>query len=294
MNWDSPSVQIIREELRRLLNAVRQKNAKASPRNQKTLSVHWSNALGAFVLKAIAPWIKRCRLKGIDAKNVSGFIDRIRPETGPEPILALIDEYFSWNRIALKRDERAELTDICNVVTACWKVCYLLVNNSVIVQNREELQKLTLRTPARIEWLEDAVVAELLRYIGFVFQEDLDQFRSLEDEIEKTLGPLREEFQRRLNTVAFNVYPDYATKRAVAVAIQDVADRLRVAFKCPECGDPARLKCVMTGTAKTGVVSFGHSQTTHRGKTTMPALEIVPLPPDKRKTRAEEKSDDGD
>jgi hypothetical protein len=72
-----------------------------------------------------------------------------------------------------------------------------------------------------------------------------------------------------------------AANKAILAAIQGLLQRLGLRVCCPYCGEPAILRCRPHSYAKGGAFGFGHSQATHGGWITFPALKLVPAPPNR-------------
>lgn len=70
--------------------------------------------------------------------------------------------------------------------------------------------------------------------------------------------------------------------QAFAKMIHKLLDSYGLRAKCPECGNPAILRCLRAGNAKNGAFVFDHylenGRTFHGGPTTVPLIRIVPKP----------------
>jgi len=105
-------------------------------------------------------------------------------------------------------------------------------------------------------------------------------------EIENALQAPRLSFEALLRSVEGRNYESLEANQRIASLIQETADRLRLAFVCTRCGEPARFRCSQAATAKTGMFTFSHGRQTHTGTTTIPRLQTTQAAKDGRKTEA--------
>lgn len=117
----------------------------------------------------------------------------------------------------------------------------------------------------------------------------LAELRRRNEEIDNALEPITASFQRVTLDLEGRNFESLEANQRVAQVIQDTADRLRVAFSCPKCGEPARFRCSAAATAKTGMFVFSHGRQTHGGGTKIPKLVVVDAPEDGRKTEIPDK-----
>jgi hypothetical protein len=119
-------------------------------------------------------------------------------------------------------------------------------------------------------------------------QPEPSDFEAIMTGIEKALQESRHAFEARLTQVVGCNYGSLEANRTVATLIQDIADRLHIAFVCTKCSKPARFRCSQ-GNIKTGVFTFAHSVGTHTGTASIPQLTLVAKPP--HGLRARQKND---
>jgi predicted RNA-binding Zn-ribbon protein involved in translation (DUF1610 family) len=75
----------------------------------------------------------------------------------------------------------------------------------------------------------------------------------------------------------------FAANRAMAKSVQVLLAENGLRLVCPECGQPAILRCQRAGTSKTGAFQYDHTvdgrRTFHGGSTSFPLATVVPAPP---------------
>lgn len=115
----------------------------------------------------------------------------------------------------------------------------------------------------------------------------LEVFIRLNAHIDDLLEPVRADLQAVLDRLAGRNFGSLEANQAVAVAIQQLLIRLERRVRCQGCGQPASLRCRLTTQSKSGCFQFDHRfggrSTNHMGPTSLPRLELVPLPPDRRR-----------
>lgn len=113
---------------------------------------------------------------------------------------------------------------------------------------------------------------------GNTLKSALTALRQRNDEIDTALEPIAASFQRDLLILEGRNFESLEANQQVAQLIQDTADRLRVAFSCPKCGESARFRCAKNASMKNGMFTFAHSVGTHTGTATIPKLTLVAKP----------------
>lgn len=80
----------------------------------------------------------------------------------------------------------------------------------------------------------------------------------------------------------------FEANRALAKSVQELLAENGLRVACPECGEPAILRCQRAGNSKTGAFQFDHvlsgRRTFHGGSSSFPLVAVVPAP--KRRSRA--------
>lgn len=80
----------------------------------------------------------------------------------------------------------------------------------------------------------------------------------------------------------------FDANRALAKSVQQLLAENGLRVACPECGQPAILRCQRAGNSKTGAFQFDHvlsgRRTFHGGSSSFPLVAVVPNPP--RRSRA--------
>ncbi len=112
-----------------------------------------------------------------------------------------------------------------------------------------------------------------------------DELRAVLREIDAVLRPSRKRFEHLLRQIQGRNFGSPEQNRCIAFLVQQIADRLHVAFVCTKCSQPARLKCVRNRSVHTGVFTFSHTGGTHTGTAAVPAL-VLTEPRDDRRKRA--------
>ncbi len=106
------------------------------------------------------------------------------------------------------------------------------------------------------------------------------------DRITKSLNSLRREMQRKfdeyLAALEGTRLESLAENQALAKQLQRLLDSYGFRVRCPECGEPAIMRCLSAGNSTTGAFVFDHylseGRTFHGGKSSIPKLEVVPKP----------------
>lgn len=108
----------------------------------------------------------------------------------------------------------------------------------------------------------------------------------LRQELDELLSQARQKLIRLVGSLEGTRRETIEESREIATLIQGYAQQCRVAFRCPTCGEPARLRCIEVGGSRSGQFIFAHAKTTHGGSAAFPALEVIDAPDDLRKKSA--------
>jgi hypothetical protein len=110
--------------------------------------------------------------------------------------------------------------------------------------------------------------------------------------VTELLKPLIAELQTTLTALEGKSF-GFETNKKIIEAVQAQLQRLGMRVCCPRCGGAAIPRCRATQSAKAGSFQFEHyqegRQTNHGGGTTFPVLNLIPAPPDQRRTRKKRK-----
>lgn len=110
--------------------------------------------------------------------------------------------------------------------------------------------------------------------------ENLQEFERATDVL---LERARADFSQRIRQLAGKSATSLVTNQKLAAIIQSTAKKLGLAFLCPSCGRPARLKCSPNVSHAEGSFSFAHTKTTHVAAPTLPELVTTIAPDHPRK-----------
>lgn len=104
----------------------------------------------------------------------------------------------------------------------------------------------------------------------------------LKDEIRSYEESLRRSMEARLRQFQGWAFGSLAENQAFAKMVHELLDQHGLRVRCPECGNPAILRCIKAGNSRHGVFVFDHylptGRTFHGGPTTVPALTLLPKP----------------
>lgn len=104
----------------------------------------------------------------------------------------------------------------------------------------------------------------------------------LKDEIRSYEESLRRSMEARLRQFHGWAFGSLAENQAFAKMVHELLDQHGLRVRCPECGNPAILRCIKAGNSRHGVFVFDHylptGRTFHGGPTTVPALTLLPKP----------------
>ena len=114
----------------------------------------------------------------------------------------------------------------------------------------------------------------------------------LNDALEEAQKPIIERLQMLLAEAEGKKFGTFEEKKRIVAMIQQMANQLKVAFRCVVCGEPARLRCAKARSSdEIGYIGFLHARTSHGGSQTFPHLELIDQPLDRRKTVLSKDSD---
>ncbi|MFO1066114.1 MAG: hypothetical protein U0892_19815 [Pirellulales bacterium] len=113
-------------------------------------------------------------------------------------------------------------------------------------------------------------------------EQAVTQFEQLNEEISVHQQQLRRAIENRLRQFHGWSFGSLEENQRFAKMIHQTLDTHGLRAACPECGNPAILRCLRAGNAKNGVFVFDHyletGRTFHGGPTTVPLLRVVPKP----------------
>ena len=116
---------------------------------------------------------------------------------------------------------------------------------------------------------------------------DLERLEEIERRIRSAMEPFRDEFQATLRDWEGRSFGSIDDNKKIASKIQDLLNLFGNRVECTrkDCHGPALIRFKDSGHG--GYFQFEHfidgKQTTHRGYKTLPALKLVPAPPDARR-----------
>jgi predicted RNA-binding Zn-ribbon protein involved in translation (DUF1610 family) len=115
------------------------------------------------------------------------------------------------------------------------------------------------------------------------------QIAACRQEIELHQAAVRRSIENTVRGLAGLNCGSFEANRAVAKSVQQLLAESGLRVACPDCGQPAILRCQRAGNAKTGVFQFDHvvagRRTFHGGSTSFPLVTVTPSPP-RRRTNA--------
>ncbi|MEY4566366.1 MAG: hypothetical protein RLY14_1336 [Planctomycetota bacterium] len=105
---------------------------------------------------------------------------------------------------------------------------------------------------------------------------------SLKEEIRSYEESLRKSIEARLRQFQGWAFGSLQENQAFAKMVHELLDQHGLRVQCPECGNPAILRCLKAGNSKNGVFVFDHylddGRTFHGGPTAVPALTLIGKP----------------
>jgi len=116
------------------------------------------------------------------------------------------------------------------------------------------------------------------------------QITTCRREIELHQAAVRRSIENTVRGLAGLNCGTFEANRAAAKSVQQLLAESGLRVACPECGQPAILRCQRAGNSKTGVFQFDHvvagRRTFHGGSTSFPLVTVTPAPP-RRRTNAQ-------
>ncbi|MFN3191347.1 MAG: hypothetical protein ACE361_12555 [Aureliella sp.] len=113
-------------------------------------------------------------------------------------------------------------------------------------------------------------------------QQAIEQVNELSSEVKTLQQQIVASIEKRLQHFRGWSFSTLRENQAFAKLIHRVLDSHGLRVECPECGNPAILRCLRAGNAKNGAFVFDHyldsGRTFHGGGTTVPLLKVVPKP----------------
>ncbi len=110
----------------------------------------------------------------------------------------------------------------------------------------------------------------------------LEQLTQLTGDVESIQQQIRRTLEARLQQFSGWSFQSLAENQEFAKQIHQILDSHGLRVECPECGNPAILRCLRAGNAKHGAFVFDHyldsGRTFHGGPTTVPLIRVVPKP----------------
>jgi hypothetical protein len=110
----------------------------------------------------------------------------------------------------------------------------------------------------------------------------VDQLQQLSSDVELIQQQIRRTLDKRLQQFHGWAFASLAENQEFARQVHHLLDGHGLRVECPECRNPAILRCLRVGNAKNGAFVFDHyldsGRTFHGGPTTVPLLKVVPKP----------------
>ncbi len=104
----------------------------------------------------------------------------------------------------------------------------------------------------------------------------------LTNEVERLQQEIVKQIETKLLSFGGWAFASLADNQAFAKMVHQLLDSHGLRVACPECGNPAILRCLRAGNAKHGAFVFDHyldtGRTFHGGSTTVPVLHVVKEP----------------
>ncbi len=129
------------------------------------------------------------------------------------------------------------------------------------------------------------IIAEPTKEATSLARNEEDPLASMLAAIDPALRPICEQFKAWLGANEENSFDDdYEKKREAADAINAIAERLGVRFRCIVCGRSSKLACARSRKSdKKGFFTFPHGDSTHGGGAKLPRLMLIDRPTDGRR-----------
>lgn len=109
-----------------------------------------------------------------------------------------------------------------------------------------------------------------------------DQIQQLASDIMSMQEQIKRNIEARLHQFQGWSFNSLAENQAFAKMVHQILDGHGLRVECPECGNPAILRCLRAGNAKHGAFVYDHyldtGRTFHGGPTTVPPIKVVKKP----------------
>lgn len=109
-----------------------------------------------------------------------------------------------------------------------------------------------------------------------------EELSALREHVQKLQQQIVQQIELRLQRFKGWSFDSLRENQAFAKSVHQLLDSHGLRVVCPECGNPAILRCLRAGNAKHGAFVFDHyldsGRTFHGGSTSVPLLRVVPKP----------------
>jgi hypothetical protein len=113
-------------------------------------------------------------------------------------------------------------------------------------------------------------------------QRAVEQMTDLQGQIQSLQSQMVRSIEQTLQQFQGWSFGSLRENQALAKLIHQMLDSHGLRVQCPECGNPAILRCLRAGNAKHGAFVFDHyletGRTFHGGPTTVPLIKVVKKP----------------
>jgi predicted RNA-binding Zn-ribbon protein involved in translation (DUF1610 family) len=100
---------------------------------------------------------------------------------------------------------------------------------------------------------------------------------------------IRHTIQSTVRSLAGRNCGSFEANRSLAKSVQQLLAENGLRAECPECGQPAILRCQRAGNSKSGAFQYDHTvagrRTFHGGSASFPLVTVVPAPPRRPRSR---------
>lgn len=139
------------------------------------------------------------------------------------------------------------------------------------------------------DWRGKAIDLRTKTNISDVIMETRELFSEMDTQIDFFHHPIIQNLQVLLDSLAGKSFGSLEANEAIARSIQKMLLRLQLRVECPKCHEPAMLHFRIAGTSRHGSFQFKHHvnghESRHLASTVLPALKLVPAPPDPRRKK---------
>lgn len=109
-----------------------------------------------------------------------------------------------------------------------------------------------------------------------------EELSAITDQVQSLQQQIVQQIEHRLQRMKGWAFASLKDNQAFAKSVHQLLDSHGLRAVCPECGNPAILRCLRAGNAKNGAFAFDHyldtGRTFHGGSTTVPFLRVVKKP----------------